>query len=207
MTDPAAEIPAFNQIIAAYSLISRITPSEFFEARICLASGLLKDKKGEAMIPYKTIDLEAFLQVEAAYIDYRNECAEFEAGFKMIDKFLNPEPPELTEEEIAQKNAANIELVKKRIEEDGEFKAAFIVYDYLKDLPDFQPFRNEADQIKKMLMPKFIAREKKLHIFYNKLELGALEYKFENGLKYKMPGLIYQEVKNIIVENYIKSLK
>ena len=207
MADPDLEFPLLQSHLRAYAEQSLLTPAEFFEARTALSRGLLKDFNGETLRPFKKIDFEIFNQVEVAYIEYRNNEKQYELGRQQIKAFLNPPTPELTEEEKKANKATLIDNVKNCISQFGECEFAFLIYDDFKELPEFQIFRERAKVIQNRLMLKFFAKEKDRNIFYNKLELLDLKEKFDKGEKYKMPGLVFQQTKNQIVENYLKSLK
>lgn len=209
LEDPENEIKIYTQIITNYAKISKITPAEFFNARLCLARGYLQDTSGATMKAYKKIDFEMFLEIEEAYLRYKVENKEYENGNKQIKAFLNPPDPEPTEEEKRAKRAQLRNNVENCFKEFGECEFAFLIYDDLKEEGVLEELRKpeRVEPIKNRLMAKFLQKEITRNLFYNATELRELSEKFKKNEKYKTPGLVVQEVKNEIIKNYFKSLR
>ena len=195
-------ISEFKSFIRDYN----ITSFEIVEAYKMTIKGLLFDENDKKIEIYPNLSLITCAKILDAYINFKRNDKQYEIGKDMIAKFLNPPPPEPTEEEKKQKR----EELKKNIEEciklTGSCEYAFIIYDDLKDSGVLEPYRNkeEIKAIQDRFMTTFLNSEMTRNLFYNPYELKELTRKFRNNEKYKIPGIIVQQVKNKIIENYYK---
>lgn len=209
ISDPDYEIKVFVSEIQRYAAQSKLTPAEFFNARTCLSRGLLIDVDGEIMKPYKKIDFEMFNQVEEAYLRYKTESKEYEAGSAKIKAFLNPPAPEPTEAEKVSQRANLRAEIEKCFKDFGECEFAFLIYDDLKAEGKIDPIKDKERilVIQNRKMGSFLQKEQTRHLFYNPAELRELSDKFKKNEKYKTPPIVVQEVKNEIIKNYFKNRK
>lgn len=215
LEDPESEMPVYVQIIENYARISKITPNEFFQARICLARGLLRSSTGEILKAWKKIDFEMFIEMEEAYIRYKRENKAYENGIAQIKAFLSPVEPKLTQAQKDAQKEALIDRVKNDIMEDGKCEYAFIVYDYLLGREDFADYRAEFPQVYDQTFREFIVKQKLSEkSYFTKTELTNMVAghdaimdklnKKEPIKKREFPGAPLQMAKNKIVINYFK---
>lgn len=213
ITDPDYEIKVFTSEIMRYAAQSKLTPAEFFLARAALSRGYLTGPSGEVLKAFKKIDFEMFNEVEEAYLRYKVENKQYEAGREQIKAFLNPPPKEPTPEERKAKVENIIQLIKDTIARTGSCEFAFIIYEEMSKRKDFQKYRAEFPAIYDELFNQFLIKEKRQKLFYNNHELKAIEERHPEVMEklknktYKksdLVPLVLQLTKNTITENYIK---
>lgn len=169
----------------------------------------LKNESNETIKLWPNLSLITAGEVLTAFIEFKRNSAEYEAGRRQLHQLMNPEKIETPEEKTKRLNSTFNRIVEMINDgRESEINFAFLLWDDLLSsgkLADILPTDEQWKEMEQQRMIKLVAKESLKPLFYNKKELSDLKSLITEKKELPVNNVVRIGIRDEIVIKYVKS--